>query len=63
MTGGFYVIVLSFSLDCLVRYKSGKPVDAVFQCPCSSGLTCHGNGIFDIPLGETGTYVLLFLVQ
>jgi len=46
-----------------VRYKSGKPVDVVFACPCSSGLTCHGNGMFDVPLGEMGTYVVLYYVS
>ncbi|XP_052278252.1 uncharacterized protein LOC127876820 isoform X2 [Dreissena polymorpha] len=40
---------------CLVHYGSGKPNGTVFQCPCSTGFTCHGNHMFDIPLGETGT--------
>ncbi|WAQ98389.1 hypothetical protein MAR_022762 [Mya arenaria] len=39
---------------CLVRYPSGKPMDAVFQCPCIASLTCHGTGMHDIPLGEIG---------
>ena len=24
------------------------------NCPCDTGLTCKGNGIFDMPLGEMG---------
>ncbi|CAH1801804.1 unnamed protein product [Owenia fusiformis] len=42
---------------CMVRnndvdYKSS----AVFvNCPCGAGLTCKGNGIIDVPLGEIGT--------
>ncbi|KAH3841307.1 hypothetical protein DPMN_114766 [Dreissena polymorpha] len=46
---------LRITLGCLVRYGSGKPNGTVFRCPCSSGLTCHGNHVFDMPLGETGT--------
>ncbi|XP_052282582.1 uncharacterized protein LOC127879642 [Dreissena polymorpha] len=53
-----YAHCQSMGLDgsgCLVRYGSGKPNGTVFRCPCSSGLTCHGNHVFDMPLGETGT--------
>lgn len=40
---------------CLVKMGSGKPDDVVFSCPCLSNLTCHGTGVYDVPLGEMGT--------
>merc|ERR1712137_514421 len=40
---------------CLVKLGSGKPDSAVYQCPCAAGYTCHGRGIYDVPLGEIGT--------
>ena len=33
---------------------SGKPNHMTYGCPCSTGLTCHGSGMYDIPLGEMG---------
>ncbi|KAL3858504.1 hypothetical protein ACJMK2_013090 [Sinanodonta woodiana] len=42
--------------NCYVRYGSGKPNGTVFAaCPCTSGLTCVGNHIYDVPLGEMGS--------
>ncbi|KAL4228282.1 hypothetical protein ACF0H5_013713 [Mactra antiquata] len=38
---------------CLVSMGSGKPSGTVYACPCGSGLTCHGTGFYDIPLGES----------
>ncbi|KAK3607258.1 hypothetical protein CHS0354_002232 [Potamilus streckersoni] len=41
--------------SCYVRYGSGKPNGTVYvDCPCTFGLTCVGNEIYDIPLGEMG---------
>ncbi|XP_045205524.2 uncharacterized protein LOC123557854 [Mercenaria mercenaria] len=39
---------------CLVKMGSGKPSGTVYSCPCLSGLTCHGTGMYDVPLGEMG---------
>ncbi|KAL4228086.1 hypothetical protein ACF0H5_013521 [Mactra antiquata] len=42
--------------SCLVNHGSGpKPDSVVLSCPCVSGLTCHGMGLFEVPLGERGT--------
>ncbi|XP_060594306.1 uncharacterized protein LOC132748709 [Ruditapes philippinarum] len=43
---------------CLVKMGSGKPSDTVFSCPCLSGLTCHGIGMYEVPLGEIGKCVI-----
>ncbi|XP_025092661.1 venom protein 164-like [Pomacea canaliculata] len=40
---------------CLVRTGAYSDTQMYFSCPCVSGLKCRGNGMFDIPLGETGT--------
>jgi len=43
---------------CLVSNGSGRPTDNVFlSCPCRHPLSCVGGGVFDIPLGELGTWV------
>lgn len=42
---------------------SGKPDHMTYGCPCSSGLTCHGSGRYDIPIGETGNLMSSCLVE
>ncbi|XP_076452401.1 uncharacterized protein LOC143288031 [Babylonia areolata] len=42
---------------CLMRDAVYDPTLMYFQCPCVDGLTCKGNGMHDIPLGEMGTCV------
>ncbi|KAL5014226.1 hypothetical protein ScPMuIL_008496 [Solemya velum] len=40
--------------DCFVGVQQTDQM-YVGGCPCKSGLTCHGENVFDIPLGEMGT--------
>ncbi|CAL1536787.1 unnamed protein product [Lymnaea stagnalis] len=38
--------------SCLVSVTTAE--DTNWDCPCVSGLTCKGQGMFEIPLGERG---------
>ncbi|XP_055862223.1 uncharacterized protein LOC106061497 isoform X2 [Biomphalaria glabrata] len=38
--------------SCMVRVTA--VTDMNLSCPCTTGLTCKGTGMFVVPLGETG---------
>ncbi|XP_048753598.1 prokineticin Bm8-f-like [Ostrea edulis] len=42
--------------SCLMRYVhlQTRPEEVVYACPCSTGLHCHGDGLYEVPLGERG---------
>ena len=53
------IIESVYSVGCFAKMTSGKPGSMVYRCPCTAGLTCHGSGLYEVPLGEKGTYVSL----
>ncbi|CAL1536788.1 unnamed protein product, partial [Lymnaea stagnalis] len=46
--------------SCLVSVTTAA--DMNWECPCVSGLTCKGQGLFEVPLGERGKLSFFFFV-